>query len=66
MLTLFIYDDEDILRQIRTLYTRSNKLLHTIIIVLLMLNYNYLKVTVPHFFIVIYGLHTNNQHLISY
>ena len=36
------------------------------IIVLLMLNWNCLKVTVPHFTVVIYGLHTKSQHLIDY
>ena len=36
------------------------------IIVLLMLNWNCLKVTVPHFTVVIYGLHTKCQHLIGY
>ena len=36
------------------------------IIVLLMLNWNCLKVTVPHFTVVICGLHTKSQHLIDY
>ena len=36
------------------------------IIVLLMLNWNCLKVTVLHFTVVIYGLHTKSQHLIGY
>ena len=36
------------------------------IIVLLMLNWNYLKVTLPHFTVVIYGLHTKSQHLLDY
>ena len=36
------------------------------IIVLLTLNWNYSEVFVPHFTVVIYGLHTKNQHLISY
>ena len=35
MLTLFLYDNEDMLRHIRTLYTKSNKLLRTFIIILL-------------------------------
>ena len=35
-------------------------------IVLLMLNWNCLKVTAPHFTVVIYGLHTKSQHLIGY
>ena len=30
-----------------------------------MLNWNCLKVTVPHFTVVIYGLHTKSQHLIA-
>ena len=30
------------------------------------LNWNYSEVFVPHFTVVIYGLHTKNQHLISY
>ena len=56
-------DDEDMLRQMRNLYIRSNKLLRILfIIVLLMLNQNCLKVTVLHFVVVIYGLHTKNQH----
>ena len=38
MLTLFIYDNEDMLRQMRTLYTKSDNLLRTFIIVLLVLN----------------------------
>ena len=36
------------------------------IIVLLTLNWNYSEVFAPHFTVVIYGLHTKNQHLISY
>ena len=31
-----------------------------------MLNWNCLKVTVPYFNVVIYGLHTKSQHLIGY
>ena len=31
-----------------------------------MLNWNCLKVTVPHFTVVIYGLHTKSQHLIGH
>ena len=59
-------DDEDMLRQMRTLYIRSNKLLRPFIIVLLELIWNCLKVTVPHFTVVIYGLHTKSQHMIDY
>ena len=61
-----VQDDDDILRQMRTLYIRSNKLLRTFIIVLLTLNWNYSEVFVLHFIVVIYGLHTQNLHLISY
>ena len=60
-----VQDDDDMLRQMRTLYIKSNKLLRTFIIVLLTLNWNYSEVFVPHFSVVIYGLHTKNQHLIS-
>ena len=35
MLTLFLYDNEDMLRQMCILYTKSNKLLRTFIIILL-------------------------------
>ena len=59
-------DDEDMLRQMRTLYIRSTSYYALFIIVLLMLNWNCLKVTVPHFTVVIYGLHTKSQHLIGY
>ena len=31
-----------------------------------MLNWSYSEVSVPHFTVVIYGLHTKNLHLISY
>ena len=56
-------DDNDMLKQIRTLYIRSNKPLYT---VPLTLNYNYLEASVCHFTVIIYGLHTKNQHLINY
>ena len=59
-------DDEDMLRQMRTLYIRSNKYYALFIIVLLMLNCNCLKVTVPHFTVVIYGLHSKSEHLLGY
>ena len=59
-------DDEDKLRKMRTMYIRSNKLLHTFHIALLILNWNCLKVTVPRFTVVIYGLHKKCQHLIGY
>ena len=35
------------------------------IIVLMTLNWNYSEVFVPHFTVVIYGLHTKNLHLTS-
>ena len=49
-----VQDDDDMLRQMRTLYIRSNKLLRTFIIVLLTLNWNYSEVFIPHFTVVIW------------
>ena len=60
-------DDKDMLKQMRTLYIFDQTSYYALfIIVLLMLNWNCLKVTVPHFTVVIYGLHTKSQHLIGY
>ena len=57
--------DHNMLRQKRTLYIRSNTLLRTFITVPLTLNLNYLEASVGPFTVVIYGLHTQNQRLIS-
>ena len=48
-----VQDVDDMLRQMRTLYIRSKKLLHTFIIALLTLTWNYSQVFVPHFTVVI-------------
>ena len=62
-----VQDDDDMLRQMRTLRTLDQTNYYALfIIVLLTLNWNYSEVFVPHFTVVIYGLHTKNQHLISY
>ena len=54
------------IRQMRTLYIRSNKLLRTFHYCSTDINWNCLKVTVPHFTVVIYGMHTKSHHLIGY
>ena len=51
-------DDEDMLRQTRLLYIRSNKLLRTFPYCSTDVKVELFKVAVPHFIIVIYGLHT--------
>ena len=51
-------DDEDILRQMPLLYIRSNKLLRTFPDCSTDVKVELFKVTVPHFIVVIYGLHT--------
>ena len=66
-------DDEEMFKMMKKC---SDKCVHCIfdqtsyyalfIIVLLMLNWSCLKVTVTHFIVVIYGLHTKSQHLIGY
>ena len=43
----------------RTFYIRSNKLLRTFHYCSTDVNWNCLKVTVPHFTVVIYGLHVD-------
>ena len=63
-------------RMLKMMKVCSDKCVHCIfdqtsyyalfIIVLLMLNWNSLKVTVLHFTVVIYRLHTKSQHLIGY
>ena len=64
-----VQDNDDMLRQMRTLYIRSNNLLRTFYhcsndVKLELLRNS--EVFVPHFTVVIYGLNTKNQHLISY
>ena len=61
-------DDEDMLRQMRNLYIRSNKLLRTFHNCTSDVKLELFKsiVTVPHFIVVIYGLHTKNQHSTGY
>ena len=59
-------DDEDMLRQMRSLYIYSNKLLRTFHYCFTDVKLELFKVTVPHFTVVIYGLHTKSQHLIGY
>ena len=58
-------DDNDMLRQMRTLYFRSNKHYSLFIAVPLRLNWNYLEASVCHFTVIIYGLHTKSQPLLS-
>ena len=59
-------DDEEMLRQMRTLYIRSNKLLRIFHYCSTDVKLELFKVTVPHFTVVIYGLHTKSQNLIGY
>ena len=62
-----VQNDADMLIQMRTLCIRSNKLFRTFYHgAILTLNWNYSKVFVPHFTVVIYGLHTKNLHLWNY
>ena len=53
-------DDEDMLRQMCHLYIRSKKLLRTFHYCSSDVKLDCLKVTVLHFIVVIYGLHTKN------
>ena len=57
-----VHDDDDMLRQMRTLYIRSNKLLCSFYQCCVDVKLNYSEVFVPHFTVVIYGLHTKNLH----
>ena len=59
-------DDEDMLRQMRTLYIRSNKLLRTFHYGSTDVKLELFKITVPHFTVVIYRLHIKRQQLIGY
>ena len=59
-------DDEDMLRQMRNLYIRSNKLLRTFHYCSSDVKLELFKVTVLNFIVVIYGLHTKNQHSTGY
>ena len=61
-----VQDDDDMLRQMRILYIRLNNGYALFIIVLLTLNWNFSEVFVPHFAVVISGLHTKNLHLLNY
>ena len=59
-------DDEDMLRQMRNLYICSNKLLRTFHYCSTDVKLELSKVTVLYFIVVIYGLHTKNQHSTGY
>ena len=68
MFNIYAQDDENMLRQMHAVHCIFDQINYyaLFIIVLLMLNWNCLEVTVPHFTVVIYGLHTKSQHSISY
>ena len=61
-----VQDDDDMLRQLCTLYIRSNTLVHTFYHCSIDVKLELLRSFGSHFTVVIYGVHTKNQHLISY
>ena len=59
-------DDCDMLRQMRLLYAKSNKLLRHLVIVLRMSRLPYFKVIAQHCIVRICGMITKNQHLAKF
>ena len=59
-------DDEDMLRQMRNLYIRSNKLLRTFHYCSSDVNLELFKSYCTSFYCCYYGLHTKNQHSTGY
>ena len=56
-----VQDDDDMLRQMRTLYIRSNKLLRTFYHCSIDVKLELFRSFIPHFTVVIYGLHTKKS-----